>query len=365
MGRRSGWALLLALVAATIGGCGSDGDGATSSGGPSSSSGSSSGSSGSSGTPPNAVKTCAPACPVENLTQGAFEPRSLVVSGDRVYFFAGGKSFEDRGVYSVPAAGGPSTKLASAEPTGAACKQIATDGAYVYFVNHSGGGGIPSRLERVPVSGGPAEEFSPAGTPQEVCIALDDTHVYWHGVSWATGAQEDGIFKSPKHGGPPVLLAKDERPTSITTRGGNVYFATDTAVKSVPAAGGSVITLAGQLEFTEWRLTADDAFVYMADRSDGVIARVPTGGGPQEILAEDDRAWGLVLDGATLFWSRVPNTAADNRIVMLELGAPKPPDLSLAGVPIVTTVGGVDIAVDATHIYWASAPEGAIRRVAK
>jgi hypothetical protein len=50
---------------------------------------------------------------------------------------------------------------------------------------------------------------------------------------------------------------------------------------------------------------------------------------------------------------------------MLELGAPKPPDPELAGVPIVSTVDAVEIVADATHIYWASEAEGAIRKVAK
>jgi len=353
--RRFGWNLLLLAVGAVAGSaCGSEGgDGTPVAGGNGTQ------------TPPSAVKTCAPDCPVVNLAQGAYEPRSLVVHEGRVYFFTRGSKYEDRGVYVVPAAGGAATKLAQAEADSDVCKQIATDGQYVYFANHSGGGGIPSRLERVPVGGGPIEEISPGGTPGVSCIALDEANVYWAGDSWATGTQEDGIFATPKSGGAPVLLVKDERPTSIVVRGGTVYFSTETALKKVPTTGGSAITLAGQLEYAEWRIDVDGAFVYMADRADGTVARVAINGGPQEILAKDDRAWGLVVNGATLFWSRVPNSAPDNRIVMLELGAAPPPDPSMRGVPVAKSVGGVDVAADATSIYWASAPEGAIRKVAK
>jgi hypothetical protein len=309
--------------------------------------------SGPGGTGPAAVLGCAPNCPVEDIASTAERPHSLVVTGEQVLFaVTGGK--DRAGIYSVRKQGGePPRKLVSSDlPGDARCKLVATDGTYVYFAGSQ-------VIERVPLGGGPIEQPSPGATPNLGCVALDDAYLYYVGVLRFDPAPQS-FWRFPKAGGRPQRIADAPSVQSFVVRRGTLYFASNTQVGSIPVAGGVPKILAGQIKFGNHRIDADDAFVYSADRSTNVVFRVPVGGGAQEIIASEQEAYGLIVDGGAVYWSHRPNDAAENRIMLLGN-----PHTEIGGVPIVKAVGAVDLAADGTHLYWVSESENAIRRTTK
>ncbi len=277
---------------------------------------------------------------------------SLVVHGDRIYFAAYGTE-DRRGIYAVSINGGEPTQLAWADINSPdSCKLVATDGAYVYYVNRS-------TLERVSVNGGPSEELAPATTADSDsrCVAVDETFVYWLGKSSGQGGAPAGLLRVPKQGGE-VSAVEHPAAESLALHGDTAFVATPNAITSVPKSGGTPITLAGQLVYGSHRMDSDGVFVYWADGAEDAVMRVPIEGGAPETLAADQMGYGLLVDGHNLYWSHRPNAALENRLMVLALP-------NGVAVPLAKTVGAVDIAVDATSIYWASYSENAIRKTAR
>lgn len=123
-------------------------------------------------------------------------------------------------------------------------------------------------------------------------------------------------------------------------------------------------------------LTSDGQYVYWFDDADAALKRVPVGGGESEYLGTVDDALPLsiAVDEETLYLGVLPFEAIVQPVPGRILAVPK------VGGTVETLISGVsgpwDLAVDATHLYWADAgtvhlfeeeidPNGKIERASK
>ena len=297
---------------------------------------------------------CAPTCPVTNVAHGGYQPTSLVVYGDRVFFTAVSTSSAS-GIYSVPKAGGDAKKLAAASAGGSACKGLATDGTLVYYADQGITSGLAG-IYSVPVDGGtPTKLVATAGNVG--CIAMDDSSLYWLGPG-PKGVT--GVSKMAKSGGDSTALVTTGAGfKDITVRKGIVYWAESNYVRKVSATGGDSITLTSDNHAGFSSIAVDDAFVYVENYADATIARVPLDGGARETLAKAQTTpHGLTVDGTSLYWGVNLNDNTQDRVVR---GSTTGDFIT----PLTSSVNATNFAVDEQYVYWTSVNEGAIRRTPK
>ena len=132
----------------------------------------------------------------------------------------------------------------------------------------------------------------------------------------------------------------------------NVYwtfFSTDPgAVRTVSKTGGSPTTIA-DAELQPWEIAVAGTNVYWADTGLGALSSVrwvPTSGGQPGTFAPNSAynllAQGLVADSANLYWG-----GTNGAILVQPLGGGAATNL-IPG----EAVSALDVAVDATHVYW-------------
>lgn len=132
----------------------------------------------------------------------------LAVSGDDVYWTDSGGG----AVLSTTRTGAPAVELAvnQAEPYG-----IAVDAHYVYWSNKGGG------IYKVPRTGGKPELVAKATAPTE--LAVDKSHVYW----LESGTTDGKVVEAPLSGGSATVLAEGQRsPVGLVVDDTSVYWAT-------------------------------------------------------------------------------------------------------------------------------------------
>jgi hypothetical protein len=154
--------------------------------------------------------------PLSADSGASLTPVSIVTDGQRAYWAAGGSVSTGATIFSVPLGGGPLTTLAVRDPqTGAtnegrSSQNIVTDGSFVYWTTfaayYDGGivtgsaptGGVVT-LAKVPVTGGSVTTVST--TPNQepsATIATDGAYVYWINE----GAAGSSIVRAAVSGGP-------------------------------------------------------------------------------------------------------------------------------------------------------------------
>jgi hypothetical protein len=167
-------------------------------------------------------------------------------------------------------------------------------------------------------------------------LRIDDSHAY-------VLDDVDGLFRVPLAGGAKeIVAAASVAPGAFALDAVNVYFAATSgngfAIEQVAKSGGSPITLDSSTSaFTD--VAVDAGFVYGA-RADGVIERVPVGGGGAQTLVtgESDPGTLAFLDdaGLLLFIARATGEVAavpeagGQRFSVLPSGA-----LQVAGVTVI------------------------------
>jgi len=101
------------------------------------------------------------------------DPFDVAVHDERVYWTEGGEyGKENKGIFSMPKAGGEATMLAASLDA----DQLAVDATHVYWSDDHG-----DRIRRVPIAGGTTEDVATEVGPR--AIAMDDRFVYWSGDS--------------------------------------------------------------------------------------------------------------------------------------------------------------------------------------
>jgi hypothetical protein len=140
-------------------------------------------------------------------------PHSVAADSTNVYF-------EDDlygWIYRLPWAGGDPTLL----DTGATIAPITTDGSSVFYVK----GGF---IRKLPVGGGAATNFAPAGGTISSITARNGT-LYWTCSTCQT------VMKQPiAGGGASTVAAGQSSPTAIAVDDTYVYWGTTTALKRLP-----------------------------------------------------------------------------------------------------------------------------------
>jgi hypothetical protein len=117
----------------------------------------------------------------------------------------------------------PETVLASGQ---AGPSSLASDGAFLYWTNRSGG-----QVMRMPLAGGTPEQRA-SGQNQPQGIALSATHVYWAN----RGGQS--VMKAPLAGGEPTSVATGQsEPEDVAIAGGSVFWSNGSATMRRRLAG--------------------------------------------------------------------------------------------------------------------------------
>jgi hypothetical protein len=231
-------------------------------------------------------------------------------------------------------------------------KGIAVNASHVYFSSGSlssqpGAGGV---VMRAPIAGGAPEIFA-SGQPDPKHLALDDTYVYWTDGGSGPTAGDAGIMKAPLAGGPPVRIARagfpidiavnrqyvfwtdydlhtinraaldgsgpvalsstGDQPMVLSIDAANVYWLSggthgghDGAIMQAPIEGGPAVTLA-QDQAEPASLAVDGQSVYWVNAGDGLVQRVPIGGGTNEVLRHMTRPNAIAVDDTSYYVGEV------------------------------------------------------------
>lgn len=216
-------------------------------------------------------------------------------------------------------------------------------------------------------------------------LAIDDQNLY----SGAGG----NLWSLPKTGAPGAVVWTGEGVIRrMVLDGPHVYFTnetvTETAVWRVPRTGGAAERLAMGLDGAN-ELTIDGAFVYWTEggqRPDwhGRVSRVAKAGGPVQVLVNDVRGTGVVVDGHDVYYLVGDTFVGPGRLMKTSVeGGPSTPvrEGDAAGKQLMATstalfaliynevlridkrtgatlrfpgrsVGGHSLALDDTNVYW-------------
>ena len=281
---------------------------------------------------------------------------------------------------SAPVAG--PVELASGQsPT-----SLATDGANVYWTNADGdvmkcaaagcdehptrvatSPAAPARLAvsadavywtaggvwRAPIVGGEATRFGDASDAFGVALASDR-------VYWTTNATKGPVMTCPSSGcDSPAELAGGDSSFAIAADDASVYWSDWNAIWTCPLSdcGGAPKPLAAVAGHVA--LAIDDANVYWAYDDEGLVlacAKAGCGGEPTVIATHQNHPNALASDGIDVYW-----TSDDG---VLRCAAPRAravppvadPATGCADQPtVLATPPARDVALDATHVYFASA----------
>ncbi len=265
-----------------------------------------------------------PQCPVVLASGG--EPDLIVTDGVNVYWhnYGGGSSHT---INYVPVGGGAAQAL---EGTDLTADMVIKSGT-LYWTTYD--------LMKRPLAGASASvklaDISGFGGGP---LAVDDSFVYWADGTGAT------VYKLPITGGTRMDLAPAGEVRDMATDGVNVYWLSSSSVLSVPAGGGTPVTLAPGGS-NPGSIATDGTSVYWSNWSNltgSRVSKVPVGGGSPTVLAQsDDVEEGMVIDATHAYWVE---------------GGGQIKKVPLAGGAAVTLATGQAnpryIAVDATSVYW-------------
>lgn len=230
----------------------------------------------------------------------------MLVAGGRLWVLTNVGRWTDGPMYvpaarlwSVPVTGGTLTRHMELEGMGA----LAADDAWLYVSvnrNLSKSGARTGRILRMPLAGGPPVDLVTGIEPRLIAI---DGDTLW--VDETT---------MPKDGSKRPLPSSAKAPMTFAFDADNVYFTTakgagpagdlsGARVFRMPKKGGAPVLLAAKLPEEATGLAVDASHVYFCAVSwsspalerAGIVARVPKAGGDVEILAKDQpslrRAW--------------------------------------------------------------------------
>jgi hypothetical protein len=150
-------------------------------------------------------------------------------------------------VHRAPTGGGAVSDFGS----GSKATSVAVDINFVYWFD----GGIISRTSKM--SPGAVTQVADIGKTDGIAMALDGDYVYW--TSGAFG----GLYRAPKAGGAPEMLAAVDQGVSIFIAPNDIYLGTLTGkVVRYHRMDGSLQTLATTSNYSLGMLVVDDVSVY-------------------------------------------------------------------------------------------------------
>lgn len=300
----------------------------------------------------------------------------------------------DTSLDAAPLDAADSTPSAELIATMSMPRAIAVRGDEVFVTSI---GSAPA-IYRLPKGGGALTKIE--GGTRPTYVSVDATHVYWSDISNGSEPRTGAIRRAPLLGGVTETLARDlQQPNSVALTAGEVYFAqgimgpevqvllmaktggtpktiaspgywsayvavnstkvcwvrkvvSDPAIQCAPLGGGAAVTIASE---NASALSIDEADAFFL--ADGSIKRVSLAGGAVTTIAAGLKCGSaIVLDGTYAYETcisgviRVPKAGG----IATTLSTALKDDFGWAG-----------IAVDATHVYWTSPADDAVRRIAK
>ena len=184
---------------------------------------------------------------------------------------------------------------------------ITVDPTTIYLVYRN-----TDEVVKLPIGGGSLTQLHPGPGGVRV-LRVDETHIYW------TNEDLGMVLKMPIGGGNPTALATMQMPLGWSTmamvlHGSTVYFA---------ERGGNI------------------------DFPDGLLKKVSiSGGNPETLATEQAFPFHITALGPTLFWA---TSNAGGVVNTMPIGGGEP-GIAFAGLGV--GVGIVDMAIDASGIYW-------------
>ena len=239
-----------------------------------------------------------------------------------------------------------------------ATSALAADGFNVYWVEDAEGS-----VTRLSKKGGAMMMFysSPSGGfDKPSSLVVDESNVYWtqHVKSAAAGGAPLGsVMMASKDGGSPTALAQNIRDElkSLALDAKNVYWLAGASVMRAAKAGGGASILAKLDAPTS--VASDGKNVYWTSASGSVMRMFPNPGSKPETIAKDqDKPDNVLVDDASIFWT------AGSKVMSMTKTTPTMKTLATSDGAI------VDVAMDATHVYWVgvnASGDGVVMRAAK
>ncbi|MEM9191855.1 MAG: hypothetical protein AAGF12_21970 [Myxococcota bacterium] len=206
----------------------------------------------------------------ESVWQTEGPTEGLAVDHGEVFFTVVGGT--GRGLWRLDTASGFAERVYS----GHVGRPVALDADHVFF-------GADDQLWRIAREGGPRDVAAPDLVAPDTgylsgALTVDEDFVYWS--SWhGPGGDVDNVFRAPKDGGLPEVLARGERGpvVGVQVSRTHIYWTSqwDGAVRVRPIHGGDVTTLATNQDTVE-SLFLSEAVLFWVNFGDGNLWRLPT-----------------------------------------------------------------------------------------
>lgn len=200
-------------------------------------------------------------------------------------------------------------------------------------------------------------------------IAVHAGTVYWVDASGT-------VMSVPAGGGTAVTLASGQsRPSSIAVDDSNVYWTNagqqtcmsqsgacgsnpDGSLVSLPLAGGAPKTLASGLCGPD-SIAVDTNDVYFADGGDGMVGKVAkTGGNPVVIASAQTLLGSIAVDATSVYWTATDAQGLKGSVLKAPTAGGAATVVASGWFPLLTGGGcgtiTQSLAVDGAHAYWAT-----------
>lgn len=294
------------------------------------------------GTPdaPAASSWPAPLEVLVELSPPSFGRVGVAIDEEHLYF-SFPQASKGGEIRRVKKTGGAVTVIATGQSSP---QSIVVDATHVYWSN---GGFDGSVMKLSKVEGSVPEVLQKGPSPMD--IAQDEDWIYWSEIS------ADTVGRTPKQGGPSVVLATDARgPQQVAVFGPWLYwgdYGTSRIMRVVKEGGPAEVVAAGQDYARGVAVDCLGVYWFGKDLLDRYGAYwLPWTGGPPQLIgqAPGGRDGHLALDARYLYSSRGPGGVVRvPRVGGAVSALPDTPPGMLAN-----SVGNV--AVDDTHVYWAN-----------
>ena len=255
-------------------------------------------------------------CGITMLASGLDQPWFVTMYRDTVYVATGSYGSSNAGssnIVKVPLTGGTPVVIAATPGT---TWTLATDGSVVYWSVFEQAG-IPPKLFKVPVWGGPLTEV-PDGL-NVTALTLDSTNLYWVTVNGT-------VKKAPIEGG-----------------------ATTTFDVASASSGGSNILV-------------DATNIYWMT-NEGSVRKMPvTGGEPTTLAVAVATSGSIAVDATHVYWANGSGPQARETVLKAPIDGSAPPEMMVTASGDMISLGtGSSFAVTDGYVYWVGG--GALRRM--
>jgi hypothetical protein len=250
----------------------------------------------------------------------------IAVDATSVYWTNLGLTPGSGAVMRAPKLGGPAVTLAEGQPTPF---PIVIDGDWLYWVNQGDPPdfteGVIMRVATTVPDAAPEPLFAVTGRPISLCVG--ETAIYFTVLE--PGDTERGslqaLAKNGAPGDPAAVLADDlDAPSGVLCMPENVYIRTSTSILAFPVAGGAPTTIVDDMTEPAIRLASDGTSLYWTAASPAnqtVEAAALDGSSRRMIASGQTDVVDVAVDATSVYWTRFATSIEQGTGVVLK--APK------------------------------------------